>query len=109
MHTVPLNILNGKENLPRHRHTCSSCGNSDDEENNIAGFNKAIDHLNQCTVGIDEEALAKLIFLYATFVDDKYIDIEWKEIDEHIRNNFLRVSKLIASKPELVIKIGRKK
>ena len=93
MHTVPLTSLDGKENLPIEKEIT--------EKEAILlpvykeGYTDAVDHLNQCTVGLDEERL-------------EYFISEYIGYDGQYSCGAEKLAKAIASKPELFIKIGRK-
>jgi len=82
---IPLNKLIGSENLPREEYDYF------DE-----GYHAALKQINQCTVGLDEEAIKDIISEFG--------------LDGDIHDGIsLDIAKAIASKPDLVIKIGRNK
>ncbi len=116
MHTVNLNSLDGKENLPEKK-TLNGVGMQLTSFKYYEGCNDTIDHLNQCTVGLDEVAIYNLLKERIDCEREKPELIFWPnpmpssgvekmyEWDKQLR----RLAKLIASKPELVIKIGKSK
>lgn len=94
MHNVPLNSLDGKDNLPSKKPDSYNM-----PEDWIFGYNRAIRDTNQCTVGLDEDNILEIIGqAYCTKEN------EYKVVDVNL---CVAIAKIIASKPQLVIKIGK--